>query len=314
MPPALAAQAVLVALLVDIVSGEPRRWHPVAGMGRFLGRAGRWAAPERAPTGRDLKAFRRGAMAWVAGAAACAIAAWALQSLLVTLPGWACALLLGLALKPMLAWRMLRDETVAVEAALAQSLPAGRQRLSRLVSRDTTALSAGEVRESAIESLAENFNDSVIAPLFWFALFGLPGAVVYRFANTADAMWGYRGMRQGRCWEWAGKFAARADDALSWLPARLSAAAMLVGAPAGMWRGLPAQARVTPSPNGGWPMGAMALRLGVRLGKPGHYLLNPAGRVPGPDDTTRAVRIATRIVLAMGVLAAFVLLTYRASP
>ena len=95
---------------------------------------------------------------------------------------------------------MLRDEVAAVEAALAESLDAGRARLARLVSRDVAALERREVRESAIESLAENLNDSVVAPLFWFVLLGLPGAALYRFANTADAMWGYRGVRGGRDW------------------------------------------------------------------------------------------------------------------
>src|SRR5690606_4699726 len=130
---------------------------------------------------------------------------------------------LGLLLKPLLAWRLLREEVQGVEAALAESVEAGRARLARLVSRDVAPLSATEVRESAIESLAENLNDSVVAPLFWFVLAGLPGAALYRFANTADAMWGYRGARGGRVWEWAGKWAAHADDALSWLPARLTA-------------------------------------------------------------------------------------------
>ncbi|WP_143760170.1 CobD/CbiB family cobalamin biosynthesis protein, partial [Colwellia marinimaniae] len=88
---------------------------------------------------------------------------------------------------------------------------------------DVQPLDATAVRESAIESLAENLSDSVIAPLFWFVLLGLPGAALYRFANTADAMWGYPGMRGGRYWQWAGKWAARADDVLSWLPARLTA-------------------------------------------------------------------------------------------
>lgn len=142
--------------------------------------------------------------------------------------------LLGLLLKPLLAWRMLHDEVLAVELALQHSLQAGRDRLSWLVSRDTTVLDAGAVRESAIETLAENLVDSVIAPLLWFALAGLAGAVLYRFANTADAMWGYPGWRgQGlhrRHWQWAGKWAARTDDALNWLPARLGAA--LLGAAA----------------------------------------------------------------------------------
>jgi len=304
-----AGGAVLLALLVDRFFGEPRRWHPVVGMGRYLAWIGRRIAPvERSEADggpRDLRAFVAGAAAWLVGVSACAGLAWAVQSALSRMHPLLSVPALGLLLKPMLAWRMLRDETAAVEAALEQSLEAGRARLSRLVSRDTSTLTASEVRESAIESLAENFNDSVVAPLFWFVLLGLPGAAVYRFANTADAMWGYRGSRNGRCWEWAGKFTAWADDVMSWMPARISALLMLAGTPVGTWRALPAVARLTPSPNGGWPMGAMALRLGVRLGKPGVYVLFAAGRVPCADDTAAALRITGRIVFSLAGLAAF---------
>ena len=159
------------------------------------------------------------------------------------------------------------------------------------------------MRESAIESLAENLNDSVVAPIFWFALLGLPGAALYRFANTADAMWGYRGERNGRVWEWAGKWAAWADDVLSWLPARITAVLLMVLAYRIEWRGLGQQARLTPSPNSGWPMAAMALCLGVRLGKPGVYTLNAAGRVPVSSDTRKAIFYARNAVLAQVVLA-----------
>lgn len=185
---------------------------------------------------------------------------------------------------------------------MAQSLPAGRAQLSRLVSRDTAALSPTQVRESAIESLAENLNDSVVAPLFWFALLGLPGAALFRFANTADAMWGYPGERGGRDWAWAGKWAARADDVLAWVPARITAALIWL---AGGLRGggaLRAQAHRTPSPNSGWPMAAMALALGVQLRKPGVYTLNAGARGPEPADTLRTCAIGSRVVLA-GTLA-----------
>ena len=151
------------------------------------------------------------------------IVSCAVQWAAFQLPWYLTALVLGLALKPMLAWAMLRSEVAAVDVALGQSLDAGRQRLAMLVSRDTTNLNETEVRESAIESLAENLNDSVVAPIFWFVLFGLPGSALYRFANTADAMWGYRGLRDGVNWEWAGKWAAHSDDVLSWLPARITA-------------------------------------------------------------------------------------------
>ncbi|BDT68256.1 cobalamin biosynthesis protein CbiB [Comamonadaceae bacterium OS-1] len=248
---------------------------------------------------------------WWAGEATVYVAAWFLQKSILQLPqalgawpgGLLAALLLGLLLKPLLAWAMLRSEVLAVEAALHGSLDAGRQRLAWLVSRDVAALTEGQVRESAIESLAENLNDSVVAPIFWFVLLGLPGAALYRFANTADAMWGYRGERNGRHWEWAGKWAAWVDDVLSWLPARITAALLMVLAYRTEWRALRQQARLTPSPNSGWPMAAMALCLGVRLGKPGVYTLHPAGRVPRAADTQRAVVLARNAVLALIPLA-----------
>ena len=298
-----------LALLVDHFLGEPPvRWHPVVWMGHYLGWAGRRIAPAAGspPIHKDYKRFSAGALAWFAGAAMVLVASSALQWAAWQLPAWGAVLLTGLALKPLLAWRMLRDEVQAVEAALAISLDAGRTQLGRLVSRDVSQLNANEVRESAIESLAENLNDSVVAPVFWFVLFGLPGAALYRFANTADAMWGYRGERNGRVWEWAGKWAARADDVLSWLPARITALLLAVVAlPSpflplvAMWR----ESGHTPSPNSGWPMATMALLLGVRLGKPGVYVLNAPGRAPTPDDLQRAVKLAGKVVLAMAGVA-----------
>ena len=226
------------------------------------------------------------------------VVACTLQWAAVQLPWYLAALLLGLALKPMLAWAMLRSEVAAVEVALGQSLDAGRQRLAMLVSRDTANLNESEVRESAIESLAENLNDSVVAPIFWFVLFGLPGAAVYRFANTADAMWGYRGLRNGVNWEWAGKWAARADDVLSWLPARITALLLALISGGIRLQKLSEEARKTPSPNSGWPMAAMALTLGIRLQKPGVYVLNASGRPPEPKDTVLAQKNASKVVVA----------------
>jgi adenosylcobinamide-phosphate synthase len=262
-------------------------------------------------TGRDMRSFCAAALVWCALAAIVLIVSGALQWVaFALLPVWGAALVVGLLLKPMLAWRMLRGEVLAVEDALAQSLDAGRERLSWLVSRDVQGLDAAAVRESAIESLAENLSDSVVAPLFWFVLLGLPGAALYRFANTADAMWGYPGMRGGRYWKWAGKWAARADDVLSWLPARITAV-LLWGVSRGngaRWTDLRAQSRLTPSPNGGWPMGAMALALGVRLSKPGVYVLNAPGRAPQAADTQRAVHLASKTLLALVALAVTALL------
>lgn len=293
------ALAVPLALLIDHLWGEPPvRLHPVVWMGKALGWAGERCAPPAARAhgqaeGENWEVFCASALYWFALAASVVACAWLLQLACLLLPPWGAVLGLAVCLKPLLAWRMLRTEVQAVEAALGQSLEAGRERLSWLVSRDVAELTEVEVRESALESLAENLNDSVVAPLFWFAIAGLPGAALYRFANTADAMWGYRGERNGRQWEWAGKWAARADDALNWLPARLTALLLWpVGQGAALWR----IARLTPSPNGGWPMGAMALRLGVRLGKPGVYTLNAAGREAVGSDVARATAHAWRAV------------------
>jgi adenosylcobinamide-phosphate synthase len=230
--------------------------------------------------------------------------------LVLMLPWWGAGLALGVLLKPLLAWALLRSEVEAVEAALGQSLDAGRERLRWLVSRDVAPLTDTQVRESAIETLAENLNDSVVAPLFWFALLGLPGAALYRFANTADAMWGYPGLYQGRNWAWAGKWAARADDVLSWVPARITAALLLLVAGArglALARQLPAQACQTPSPNSGWPMAAMALVLGVRLSKPGVYALHALGRAPQTADTARAVQLGAWALGLGGMLASVAL-------
>ena len=313
-PVLVSIAALWLALAIDQWLGEPpARWHPVVWIGRYLDWAGRRIAPPAgADATRDFSRFAAGSAAWCAGAFLVLVVAWCLTAAVGRhLPVWAGALLTGLALKPLLSWRMLRDEVAAVEGELSQSLDAGRMQLARLVSREVSALSASEVRESAIESLSENLNDSLVAPVFWFVLFGLPGAAVYRFANTADAMWGYRGEREGRRWEWAGKWAARADDVLSWLPARLTALLLLCcpvfcGVRPGI-REVRSEAQKTPSPNSGWPMAAMGLLLGVRLAKPGVYVLNPGGRHPVASDTLRAVALGSRVVALSALCATLVM-------
>ncbi len=295
--------AVVCALLVDRYLGEPALpWHPVVWMGKFLARAGDWVQQRtlQNPPHRDWQAFWLAALAWTLGAALVTAVAWLLQVALTALPWWAAAPVLGFVLKPLLAWAMLKTEVRCVESALGQSLDAGRDRLRGLVSRDVSVLSETQVRESAIETLAENLNDSVVAPLFWFALLGLPGAALYRFANTADAMWGYPGQYNGRNWAWAGKWAARVDDGLSWLPARITALCLLlVAGRQGLLlaRQLPAEAARTPSPNSGWPMAAMALLLGIGLRKPAVYVLNAGGAAAQSSNTAQALRAGNLALL-----------------
>ncbi|MDW8335907.1 MAG: adenosylcobinamide-phosphate synthase CbiB [Tepidimonas sp.] len=299
------AGAAAVALALDAWLGEPpARLHPVVGMGRLLQALGSRIAPAAGEVVCPARTRVAGAVAWSLGAALVVGLAWAMQAGWAATPWWAQVVGLGVLLKPLLAWRMLRDEVAAVQAALRQGLAQGRARVARLVSRDVRALDATQVRQAALSTLAENLNDSVVAPLFWWAVAGLPGAALYRWANTADAMWGYRGVRAGRDWTWAGWWAARADDALSWLPARLSALLLMLAAGRPLrWTPLRAQARQTPSPNGGWPMGALALLLDVRLDKPGVYTLHAGGRPPTEADTEQALAWCGRVVAMLGVAA-----------
>jgi adenosylcobinamide-phosphate synthase len=295
--PAFAlALALLLAWGLDTLFGEPRdAFHPVAWLGKLL-----WPLGCRLRVMQPNAAFWGGTIAWLVLALVLGALAWWVQRSLLGLSLWWSVPILALLLKPMLAWRMLRDEVLAVEEALAEGVEPARERLSRLVSRDLSGLNEDALRETAIETLAENLNDSVVAPLFWFAVAGLPGAVVYRFANTADAMWGYHGV-----WEYAGKWAARADDVLSWLPARITALSLYPAWRSANWRSLRRQAGRTPSPNGGWAMGAMALRLGVRLAKPGVYVLNETGASPSSRNMAQALGYAT--MAAWGALVLTVL-------
>lgn len=308
LPASTALIALLFAFWLDRALGEPpSKFHPVVWIGKYLGWMGGRIAPRETKPGTDWLAFSAGALAWYGGAVLVGLIAYLVQSSLLRLNQVVAGLLLGVLLKPMFSWRMLRTEVLAVETQLERSLDAARLQLGRLVSREVMRLTPEEVRESAIESLAENLNDSVVAPVFWFIVAGLPGAVVYRFANTADAMWGYRGMRAGLYWEWAGKWAARADDLLSWLPARITALLLAVSARGLPLRQLRREARRTASPNSGWPMAAMALALGVRLRKPGVYVLHEAGAGAQASDVRRAVQLATGSVFVLLVLAVPVL-------
>jgi adenosylcobinamide-phosphate synthase len=312
------ASALATAIAIDHFFGEPPvRLHPVVWVGNYLNWAARNVLPKPVKDKNvpDYPSFLAGAGVWIAAVALILIVFSGLQEAILKLPAVWAAVLLGLLLKPLFAWRMLRHEVQAVEVALQQSLEAGRARLSMLVSRDTAALTEAQVRESAIETLAENLNDSVIAPIFWFVLLGLPGAAVYRFANTADAMWGYKGIYKSKNWEWAGKWAARADDVLSWLPARITAALLWLASGfqvSGFWSRLRQEALKTLSPNSGWAMAAMALLLNIQLSKPDVYTLNASGSAPKTSDTQKSIKLASKSIIA-GVfvaLAAILLIAF----
>ena len=298
----MSAGAVVVAGVLDAVLREPpTSLHPVRAIGRYLDAAS-VAVPVRPPR----RALLSGGAAWLLGAAAAVTAGAAVERVARDLPSGHQAVVVGVALWPLLSGQMLLDEVGAVERALAVDIESGRAAVARIVSRDVSGLSETQVRQAGLESLAENLSDSVVAPLLWFALGGLPAALVYRFANTADAMWGYRTAR----WRHAGAVAARADDLLNLAPARLTGVGLTLGAPAAggraRWAGLRRNAHRTPSPNAGWPMAALALRLGIRLEKPGAYTLHPAGRPPESADTAAALRLVRQRIWTAVAAAAVV--------
>jgi len=169
-------------------------------------------------------------------------------------------------------------------------LTTARYEIRALVSRETQDLSEPQLASAAVESVAEGLGDSLVAPLFYFLLFGLPGAIAYRVVNTLDSMIGYHGR-----YEHLGKFAARLDDILNFIPARLAALLLVLAAALKRhgrhaWRTAIAGRARTESPNAGWPMAAMAGALDARLEKTGHYVLGDSGAAPNADTITRAVK------------------------
>ncbi len=299
--PAPHALALAFALAWDRWLGEPpARLHPVVWMGTAIG----WWR-DRAPAGRLTGLLVGGIMvvALVGGAAA--------AGFLSTLPWVGLALTTWLLTSSMALRGLLSAGARVADALEADDLDGGRAGLAALCSRDPSALSADQVAVAAAESVAENTSDSVVAPLFWYALAGVPGALAYRCANTLDAMVGYHGRT-----EWFGKIAARLDDLLNLVPARLTALLLLVRSPGPvrraahvLWR----DRRRTESPNAGWPMAALAGILGVSLEKQGHYVLGeglPPCRAP---DLRRAIgvcdgamKLATLSLLGALLLAALV--------
>ncbi len=293
---------LLVALLIDILWGDPpNRYHPVAWMGRYIALAKGRTQGDRAAL------LAQGAGILFSGMALSALAGRGIERVAARLPEPLGVLLRALILKSTFSWRGLQQAAGEVQAALQGSdLPEARRLLAwHLVSRDTSELSPSQVAAAAIESVAENTSDGIVAPLFYYAVGGLPAALAYRFANTADAMLGYRDEEH----EWLGKVPARGDDMLNFLPARLTAVGIVVAAwimgedGRGAWRVWRRDAQRTASPNAGHPMSAMAGALGVELTKAGHYLLGRGGLPPRGEDIGRALRLVPVVIwIVLGIV------------
>ncbi len=289
---------VLLAMLLDALFGEPK-WvwdrlpHPAVMIGRMIG----WAD----------KRFNSGGMRRTKGVgllSALVVGGALVGAVIEALLGPVGVVLIGAIL---LAQRSLADHVRDVADALRVSLGDGRMMVARIVGRDTAEMDEPAVARAAIESAAENFSDGVIAPLFWFIVGGLPGLIVYKAVNTADSMVGYRTPRH-EDFGWA---AARFDDLLNWVPARITALLILVVTGKGRWADITADARRHRSPNAGWPEAAFARGLNVALAGPRSYhgslsddpFVNPEGkRVIGAGEIIVAVRLLWRVWLLVAVL------------
>ncbi len=297
----MSAALLVPALILDAALGEPRwlwdRWpHPAV----LMGRAVDWA---------DRRLNDGSRAAGVLAMAGLGLAALALGWAIAALPDGGLVEVVVVAI--LLAQRSLCDHVRAVAAGLRLSLGDGRRAVAMIVGRDTAAMTEAEVARAAVESAAENLSDGVVAPVLWYLVAGLPGLMLYKITNTADSMIGHRTPRHAR-FGWA---AARLDDLLNLIPARLTAALIALTHGVAAWRPILGDARLHRSPNAGWPEAAMAVVLDLRLSGPRSYhgqrrdepWVWPEGRGDAAAaDIDRAVSVLWRVWIV--ILAAAALL------
>lgn len=299
---ALPALVLAGALLIDRVMGDPRsQFHPVALLGSFIGW---WGRPWLYPPYLQRAA---GVILWL-----CTVLLFTIPFLLVSYaPLYLYLLLAPFLLKACFAWRSLEEHALAVSQAVRSGLESGREKVQMLVSRDTSGLDREHILSAAYESASENLTDSIVSPLLFFAVFNLPGAAIYRAANTMDAMIGYCDER-----ERIGNFPARMDDVFNYIPARITTVLLLVYfAVLGRFRNsytiMRRDGKNRPGFNGGIVMAAMAGGIGIRFEKPGVYTIGDPDRSldEAGGDVIRAVRaVSLMAALSAAILAAGTLL------
>ena len=280
---------LLLAVAIDILFGEPPRvMHPVVWMGKVISFLERFAPIQRTRT----------QLVYGAGMVLLTIFSFTLPIYFLLLYLNEISLIAyivagALLLKPTFAFRELRQTALEIKVLLAGgNLEKARGKMPCLVSRDTQSLAKPELVSATVESVAENLCDSFVAPLFYFFLCGVPGAVAYRVVNTLDAMIGYYGK-----YEYLGKFAAKLDDVLNFIPARISGLLLVIAAylsrkdGRNAWQIMLRHHCKTESPNAGWPMSAVAGALKVRLEKAGCYNLGNPNNPLSPDLIASGIRL-----------------------
>ncbi len=276
-----------LALVIDMLLGDPpTTFHPVGWMGKLIAILERFS-----PQNGAIAQFLYGIAMVLIGVAVFTVPVVFLLIYLDDTSEIATIIVGALLLKSTFSITGLRRSANRVRERLqSNDLSGARRETGALVSRETGALSEPLIVAATVESVSENSSDGIIAPLFWFLLLSVPGAVGYRMVNTFDSMIGYRGE-----YEHLGKFAARLDDVLNFVPARLTALLLVIAAfisrnnGSGAFRIMMSDHGKTSSPNAGWPMGAAAGALGVELEKVGHYKLGSSQSIPTPQKITDVI-------------------------
>lgn len=287
---------IVIALLIDAIFGEPRRWHPLVGFGNIAS----WLESNLNKNSEDkhFLSYIKGLLAWILLILPIVYLLWFIQDLFPEIEILLGIICLTFALGTKSLMQHARDVAHAIKK---HDIVHARKQISMMVSRDTSSSDETAINRATIESVLENGSDAIFAAIFWFIILGAPGVILYRLANTLDAMWGYKTER----FNYFGRATARIDDALNWLPARLTAISYaLAGSTLSAWSCWQKQAKHWQGINPGVVMssgaGALKVSLGGSATYHGQFVSRPelgCDNQPQVDDINRAIKLVYKSII-----------------
>lgn len=297
--------AFIVGVILDFLIGDPS-WlpHPIVGYGKIIA-----YLEKQFNRGNDKQRMRNGALVSISLILSVFILSTTILSVLANVCVGSAYVLIALGVFYCLAGTTLIREVRGVFDAVSQSTDKGRIQVARIVGRDTESLNNQEIRTAALETLAENLSDGVVAPLFWFAILGLPGMLTYKMVNTLDSMIGYKSEK----YLYFGRFAAKIDDIFNYIPARLTAFGMvLMSGKPNLFNYVRKFGKNHASPNSGYPEAALAGILNCRFGGPHNYFgkevwkpwIGYKEKKLDNDDLTISIKVCRRTIMLFVILTA----------